>query len=308
MPDSRRAFLSKVGLTTAALANMQKLRADPLGEPVGLQLYTVSAELAKDFPGTIKQVAAIGYKEVELAPTFGKSAAELRTIFSDNGLTCRSAHMFDFSQTPAQFMDFAKEVGVSYVVTSFNPPPAVAAAFAGPKPDMARVLAGLEGMTLDDYKKSAETANQLGEEAKKQGLIYAYHNHNLEFKKFDGKTAFETLLASTDPETVKYEMDCGWVSAAGYDPVMFLKEYPNRIRLLHIKAFKAGAPSTTLGGPGAPVPTELGRGGLDYRPVFKAAAKANVAQYYVEQEPPFTEMTAMEAIEVDYEYLHTLKR
>jgi hypothetical protein len=76
---------------------------------------------------------------------------------------------------------------------------------------------------------------------------------------------------------------------------------------LHIKAFKAGPPSTTLGGPGAPTPTELGRGGLDYRPVFKAAAKANVAQYYVEQEPPFTEMTALEAIKVDYDYLHTLK-
>jgi len=299
MNVSRRLFLANLGAAATVLY------ADPLNKPVGLQLYTVSAELAKDFAGTIQQVAANGYKEVELAPTFGKSAAELRRIFSDNGLTCTSAHMFDFSQSPAQFMDFAKELGVKYVVTSFNPPAAVAAKF-GPNPDMNAILKGLEGMTADDYKKSAETANQLGAEAKKRGLVYAYHNHNLEFKKFGGSTVFETLISSTDPETVKFEMDCGWVSAAGYDPVKLLHKYPERIRLLHIKAFKAGPPSITLEGESKPVPTELGRGGLDYRPVFAAAAKAHVDQYYVEQEPPFTEMTPMEAIKVDYEYLHGL--
>jgi len=298
---SRRVFLASLAPAAALLS------ADPLNKPVGLQLYTISAELAKDFAGTIQQVAAIGYKEVELAPTFGKSAAELRRIFSDNGLACRSAHMFDFAQTPAQFMDFAKELGVQYVVTSFNPPPAVAAKFAGPNPDVNAIMKGLEGMTADDYKKSAETANQLGAEAKKRGLVYAYHNHNLEFKKFGGTTVFETLISSTDPETVKFEMDCGWVSAAGYDPVKFLKKYPDRIRLLHIKAFKKGPASITLEGDSKPVPTELGRGGLDYRPVFAAAAKAHVEQYYVEQEPPFTGMTPMQAIKVDYEYLHQMK-
>jgi sugar phosphate isomerase/epimerase len=306
MPDSRRGFLSKLGLATTALSSIPRVHADPLNRPIGLQLYTVSAELGKDFLGTIKQIAAIGYKEVELAPTFGKSAAELRTIFKDNGLTCRSAHMFDFSQTPAQFMDFAKELGVKYVVTSFNPPPSVAAKFAGPNPDITGIMKGLETMTADDYKKSADTANQLGAEAKKHGLIYAYHNHNLEFRKFSGKTIFETLMASTDPETVKFEMDCGWVSAAGYDPIKFLKKYPDRIRLLHIKAFKPGPPSVTLEGDSKPTPTELGRGSLDYKPVFAAAAKAHIDQYYVEQEPPFTDMPAMEAIKVDYEYLHNL--
>jgi len=306
MANSRRGFLSKLGLTTAALSTLPRVSADPLNKPVGLQLYTVSAELGKDFNGTIRQIAAIGYKEVELAPTFGKSASELKTIFSDNGLTCRSAHMFDFSQTPQQFMDFAKELGVKYVVTSFNPPPVVAAKFAGPNPDFTAILKGLESMTLDDYKKSAEVANQLGAEAKKRGLVYAYHNHNLEFKKYDGKPIFDTLLASTDPETVKFEMDCGWVSAAGYDPVKYLKKYPERISLLHIKAFKAGPPSIHLEGEDKPTPTELGRGSLDYKPVFAAAAKGHVDQYYVEQEPPFTEMTPMEAIKVDYDYLHKL--
>jgi sugar phosphate isomerase/epimerase len=162
-------------------------------------------------------------------------------------------------------------------------------------------------MTLDDYKRSADACNALGEEARKRGLQYAYHNHNLEFKKFGDVTAYDMLLRSTDPELVKMELDCGWVAAAGYDPIIYLNKYPNRYRLLHIKAFKSAAPSVTLSGPHKPEPTELGRGGIDYTPVFKAAKKTEVEQYYVEQEPPFTEMPAMEAIKIDYDFLHKLQ-
>jgi sugar phosphate isomerase/epimerase len=303
MLDSRRQFLNKTGLATAAL---RVATANPLQKPIGLQLYTVSDDLAGDFNGTIQKIAAIGYKEVELAPTYGKTASELKSVFKSNGMNCRSVHMFDMNQTPQHFMDFAKELGAKYVVTSLNPPPAIAAKFAAANPDWTSIVTAVEGMNLDDWKKSADIANALGDEAKKRGLVYAYHNHNVEFKKFGGTTAFDTLLASTNPETVKFEMDCGWVSAAGYDPILFLKKYPARIRMLHIKAFKAGPPNLVLVGDNKPTPTELGRGKLDYKAVFAAAAKAHVEQYYVEQEPPFTEMTALEAVKVDYDYLHTL--
>lgn len=307
MPQSRRTFLRFTGLTAAAsMTNYDQLPANPLNRPIGLQLYTLSEDLGKDFNGTLKRVAAIGYREVELAATYSKSAAELRSAFHDAGLTCRSAHMFDFQKTPAQFMDFAKEVGVTYVVTSFNPPPAAMAALSGDKPDFDALLKALEAMTLDDYKQSADTANKLGEEAKKHGLQYAYHNHNLEFKKFGDVTAYDTLLSSTDPELVKMEMDCGWVAAAGQDPAAYLKRYPNRYRLLHIKDFKSGAPSLSLSGADRPEPAELGHGHIDYKPIFAAAKKAGVEQYYVEQEPPFKEMPALEAIRVDYEYLAKL--
>ena len=102
-------------------------------------------------------------------------------------------------------------------------------------------------------------------------------------------------------------MDCGWVSAAGYDPVTFLDKYPQRIRMLHIKAFKAAPGNLNLVGPNAPKATELGRGKPDYEPIFAAAAKAQVEQYYIEQEPPFVEMPALEAVKVDYDYLHMLR-
>jgi sugar phosphate isomerase/epimerase len=99
-------------------------------------------------------------------------------------------------------------------------------------------------------------------------------------------------------------MDCGWVSAAGYNPATFLAKYPERIRMLHIKAFQAAPPNLNLVGPKEPKPAELGRGKPDYKPIFAAAAKAQVEQYYIEQEPPFTEMSALEAVTVDYDYLH----
>ena len=304
--QSRRGFLHNAGLAAAAFTSFDSVRANPLNQAIGLQLYTVGDELGKDFNGTLKQIAAIGYKQVELAQSFNKSAAELRAAFSDVGLTCSSAHLFDFQKTPAQFMDFAQELGVQFVVSSFNPPPRAMAAISSGTPDFSAFLKVINSMTLDDYKLSAEACNKLGEEARKHGLQYAYHNHNAEFKTFDGITALDTLIASTDPELVKLEMDCGWVAVAGYDPVAYLKKYPGRIRLLHIKAFKAGPATIVLGGPDQPEPTELGRGGIDYRPVFEAAQKAGVKHYYVEQEPPFKDMSSIDAAKVDYQFLHGL--
>ncbi len=273
---------------------------------LGIQLYSLGAELDADFNGTLQQVAAIGYKDVELAQTYGKSAAELRAAFSDLGLVCRSAHMWDFRQTPQQFMDFAKEVGAGYVVTSFNPPPHMVVGLATENPDFGVLLRALESMTADDYKKSAEVANSLGEEAQKRGLVYAYHNHNLEFIQFDGETAIELILRESNPATVKFELDCGWAAAAGFDPVELMKRYSDRVRLLHIKGFKPGAPSLKMTGEGKPIPTELKRGLVDYKSVFTQAEQVGVVHCFVEQEPPFVEMSAMETVKADFEYLRSL--
>ncbi len=303
MVGSRREFLRKTSVTGLALRSMN---ANPLDKPIGLQLYTVSAELEQDFNGTLSKVAQIGIKEVELAATYGKTAADWKIALGNSGLHCRSVHMFDANQSPDQVMGFAGELGAKYVVSSLNPPAEILAKIPGASRDWAPMVRAVEGMTLDDWKKGAAVANQLGEQAAKHGLVYAYHNHNIEFKKFGNTSAFETLLASTDPAIVKFEMDCGWVSAAGYDPVMFLEKYPERIRMLHIKAFKAGPANLNLVGSNAPKPTELGRGKPEYRAIFAAAAKAGIEQYYIEQEPPFVDMPALQAIKVDYDYLHAM--
>jgi sugar phosphate isomerase/epimerase len=301
MLASRRQFLAKIAALASALRSMT---ANPLGKPIGLQLYTLDAELRQDFAGTLSHVAHVGIKEVEIADTYGKTAAEWKAALNHSELHCRSVHVYDTNQPPGEIMSFAAQLGAKYVITSLNAPPEILAKIPGGKPDWFHLVKAMEGMTLDDWKKSAVVANQLAEQAAKHGLTYAYHNHNVEFRKFGNATVFETLLSSTNPATVKFEMDCGWVSAAGYNPATLLEKYPERIRLLHIKAFQAASPNLNLVGPKEPKPAELGSGKPDYRPIFAAAEKANVEQYYIEQEPPFLDMPALEAVKVDYDYLH----
>ena len=303
MFGSRRQFLARITVAGAALNNMT---SNPLGKPIGLQLYTLGAEMQNDFSGTLAKVAQIGIKEVEIAATYDKTAAEWKAALTHNGLHCRSVHMFDLNQPPERIMRFARELGAKYVVTSLNAPPEKLAKISTANPNWTQLVNAVESMSLADWRKSAAIANQLGEQAAKHGLVYAYHNHNIEFKKFGDTTAFETLLASTDPATVKFELDCGWASAAGYRPVTLIEKYPQRIRMLHIKAFKSASPNLNLVGPNAPKSTELGRGQPDYQPIFAAAAKAQVEQFYIEQEPPFTEMPALEAVKIAYDYLHAI--
>ena len=303
MVGSRRHFLSTFAFGGAVVGS---LTANALGKPIGLQLYTVDAEMQQDFTGTLIRVAQIGIKEVEIAGLYGKTAAEWKAALSNSGLSCRSVHVYSANQSPEEVMSFATALGAKYVVTSLNVPPNIMAKVAGIKDAWVPLIKAVEGMTLDDWKKTFSITNQLGEQAAKRGLVYAYHNHNVEFRKFGNTTIFERLLAATDPSTVKFEMDCGWTSAAGYNPAMFLNKYSDRICMLHIKAFQSGSPNLNLVGPNKPKPTELGRGKPDYEPIFQAAAEAQVEQYYIEQEPPFTKMSALQAVRVNYNYLHAM--
>jgi sugar phosphate isomerase/epimerase len=277
-----------------------------LGKPIGLQLYMVEPELAKDFAGTLHKVAQIGIKEVEIAATYGKSPSEWKTALKQSGLHCRSVHVYDPAQPPVEVMRFAADLGVEYVVTSLNAPPEILATVPGGKPDWQQLVKAVETMSAVDWKKSADVTNQLAAQAAQYGLKYAYHNHNVEFKKFGGATAYEMLLAGTDPAKVSFEMDCGWVSAAGYHPEKLLQTYPDRIRMLHIKSFQIGPPNLNLVGPREPKSAEIGHGQPNYKLIFDAAANAHIEQYYLEQEPPYVAMTALEAVRAGYNYLHQM--
>jgi sugar phosphate isomerase/epimerase len=305
MTKSRREFLMETGGALAAgavvLANPSRLFANPLGKPIGLQLYTVKEQMQKDFAGTLKQVAAVGYKEVETAGFFDKKPAEVKKSLEDAGLHCGSMHigMGGIEET----IPFAKEVGAKYVISSVTLPKPPSG-----KMDMKGFMAQIASFTQDDYKLMAQRCNEMGEQAKKAGLQFGYHNHNFEFKPFpDGGFGYDVLLSSTDPSLVKFELDCGWMVAAGHDPVEYLTKYPKRYRLLHIKDFQGGTPvSVGLDEASRPKPAELGRGHIEYPPIFSAAKKTEVEWFYVEQEPPYEDMPVMEAIKVDYEYLHKL--
>jgi len=308
-PISRRQFLSKSAMSLAAAylsAGSSRLAADPLGLPIGLQLYTVKDELAKDFDGTLRQVGAIGYKEVEMAGFYNKKAAEVRQSLDAAGLRGTSAHypLLELLSSLDEKIAFAKELGLKYMICSF-PWIADPSRFqTGVKDQMDFARAMWSGLTLDDWKWNAEQFNKVGEQTMKAGIQFGYHNHNLEFKSFDGVIAYDELLRLTDAKLVQHQLDCGWVAAAGHDPVAYLQKYPGRFSLLHVKDPKRGfTPSLELE---AAHTTEIGSGAVDWKKVFAAAKKAGVKGYFVEQEPPF-EKPPLEAIKISYNYLHKLK-
>jgi sugar phosphate isomerase/epimerase len=279
--------------TSAGAPN--SLRAEHLVTVPGIQLYTVDKELKADVEGTLKKVRTIGYREVETAGFGELSAKAFRNALENCGLKCSSSHFFDFgSADPGPLFEEANTLGIRYTVTSA----------------MSRFTDKPAGqvMSADDYKAMAGFCNELGHKAKQASLQLAYHNHNTEFIDLgQGKTGYDILIENTDADLLKLELDCGWMVAAGHDPVQYFHRYPNRYRMVHIKDFvKPAKPSTSLASQDVPQGTVLGTGYIDYRPILKAAKIAGVEHFYVEQEPPFIGMTALEAAAKDYAYIHGL--
>ncbi|MBB6143177.1 sugar phosphate isomerase/epimerase [Silvibacterium bohemicum] len=290
---SRRSFLRNSSAAAALLTSTfsRSALAKAGRQPVGIQLYTVGDELKQDVPGALKKIREIGYREVETAGFAGLTGAEFRKQLDAAGLVCHSAHLqMNTSDLGPAFAD-ANAVGAHFAVCSAMLPPS-----ASTQP------------AVEDYKNMAARLNEIGKTAKQAGLQYAYHNHNMEFRKLDGgKIGYDVLLAETDPALVDFEVDCGWMVAAGFNPPDYFRRYPKRIKMLHIKDFVRGSKvSTSLAKDQRPQGTELGRGYIDYRPILAAAIKIGILSYYVEQEPPFPDMQAIDAAKVDYDYLRAL--
>ena len=299
---SRRRFcsLTAAGLASASLP--QAVWGAGNSIPVGIQLYTVNADMQKDPAATLKKIASIGYTEVETAG-FGKlTAAQFHDLLHDAGLRAPSAHL-NFGMADTQkLLDDAKAIGSEYVVSSVLLPASKKPAGRGD------FMTTLNSLTADDFKASAATANEIAGKAKAAGLQFAYHNHNFEFRDLGGgHTGYDILMRETDPSLVKFEADTGWMKVGGADPVQFLTSHPERFVMLHIKDFKnLTRPITQLGGADAPAPTELGRGSIDIKTIVAAGRKAGIRHMFVEQEPPFSEMPALQAAAVDYQALHAL--
>ncbi len=298
---TRRQFLSRSAMATAAVVASTALTraawANPLGLPLGIQLYVVGADMQKDAPGTVKQIAQIGYKEVETAG-FGsmKSAAELRKVLDDNGLKCPSAHLnFKMENLNAAFDD-GHALGVTYVTSSV--------------PQM--MLSGmdrtsfLKPLTPDQFKNLADTMNTVGAAAKKAGLKFAAHNHTMEFAMDGTKPGYDYLISHTDASLVSFEIDCGWMTVAGYKPADYVQEYPGRIKMLHIKDFLPYPKGASTGGPDRPNGAEIGQGVVDYKQIFAGVKGGHIEHVFVEQEGPYSRMPALQAAAVDYKYLSTL--
>jgi sugar phosphate isomerase/epimerase len=298
---SRRNFLkgaSASAIGAALCTRAPRLVADPLGLPLGLQLYSVRDVLPTDYEGTLRQLAAIGYREVEAAGFFGHSAREVKRAMDAAGLRCVSAHysLKDWLPSVDETIQYGKDLGLEYIVCSapwFKDPAKV----KDPGSHASR-----EARTLDDWRWNADQFNRIGERVKAAGMSFAYHNHTPEFRSENGVVFYDELLRLTDPTRVSMELDCGWCAVAGKNPAEYLTKYPTRIVMLHVKDFKMTASTTAAN---APPSTELGRGTIDYHPIFAAAQKANIKHAFVEQEQ--FDMPEMEALKIDAEYIHAFK-
>ena len=241
---------SALGGSAGALA--QRRRVDQ----VGLQLYTLRKEMGQDFEGALARVAEIGYREMEFAGYFGRSANEVRQALDSNGLNSPAVHvqLGAVRENLQAEIEFASTVGQQYLVVPSVP--------------------GNE-RSADDYRGHADTLNRAGEECRRAGLKMAYHNHDFEFEPTSGRIPYDILLEETDPELVAMELDLFWIVHAGHDPLEYIAAHPGRFSMLHVKDRDAA---------GAMV--DVGSGMIDFAAIFANADSAGFRHYFVEHDNP----------------------
>ena len=284
MTTTRRSFLKTSALLSAGLLAAPNLFAYDK-KYIGLQLYTVRDAMSKDPVAALAKVAKVGYTSVEGATYtgnelfYGMDAKAFKALLKQNGLIMPSAHyrlgeeqVNGASQKGTILNDWEKavtdaaEVGVKYMVCAYLSTP--------------------ERGNLDHYKKIAEDFNKAGEICKKSGIQLCYHNHDFEFVQENGKYPYEILLAATDKNLVKFEIDLYWLTKANQDPIALINEHPGRFPLWHVKDLDK-TPERKF--------TEVGNGIIDFKKIFTQANKAGLKYFFVEQDvcpgDPFDSIT-----------------
>ncbi len=285
---SRRLFAASLGsamLAGDAFAHGRNAHAHKAGIhhasgrrwPMGIQLWTVNAEMKADPKATLKALKGFGFQTVETAGLYGMSAPALRKLIEDAGLMCKSYHagIVDLMATPDAHIANARALGATWLVCASPKAP-------GPLDPSKRWLEAIyAAMTIDAWKENAAFLAELAPKAKQAGLIMTYHNHPMEFRDLGGGvTGYSVLAKSSD--LLRFELDIGWVVAGGRDPLAIMKAYAGRIDLLHVKDMVKDA-SAPLGWRSV----EVGRGVIDWGSIFAAAHAIGVKGYFIEQEPPY---------------------
>lgn len=271
---SRRTVL---GMSAGALL----ATADPLGLPIGCQVYPVREALAKDFDGTLHRLSGIGYRRIEMCspagyvssgfgPLVGIKPAEMKQRIQAAGLGCESCH-FGFKELRENLDDriaFSKELGLRQMVLS---------TFALPA-----------GASMDDWSRAADQLNGIAERVAKAGMLLGLHNHDFEFHEIDGVLIYDSLMRRLDSQLVKMQFQVSVVSL-GFQAAQFFRKYPGRFLSAHLQDWS---------------PTEnkqvpVGKGVVDWKDLFAAAKTGGIRNYFVEMD--------LDAMQASYPYLHELK-
>lgn len=265
---SRREFFQSAATCAAAAglfsSKWLELRANPLGMPIGCQTWPVRDMIAKDFPGTIKQLAAAGFQAIELCSPVGYEefgfgglakyeGAELRTILGDAGVTCVSSHfgIDELRKNQDDRIAWAKDVGLTQMLVP---------SLEGPKTP-----------TMDDVKRAADEYNKMGEKAAKAGIQQGLHNEDFELSMVNGKRTYDVLFELLDPKLVKFQFQVSTISK-GYNAAEYFTKYPGRFISMHVQGWSSEAKKVTA----------VGQDSLDWKKIFAAAKTGGIKNYFVE--------------------------
>ena len=270
-------------LSLVSTANAQKF-GKLLKQTPGAVSFTFRNEFAKDVPGTLDKVKAMGITNIEFSNLFGKTAAELGALLDERGMRCSSLGVGfgDLNDKLETVVQNAKTLGVEFVRIGSVP-------HKGP-------------MDLALAKKTIEDFNRFGQKLKDNGLTFCYHNHGFEFEPYEGETYFDYIVKNTNPDLVFFEMDVVWMHLPGQDPAAMLKKYPKRFKLIHLKDLKIGVPPSKAGSTPNENCVVLGTGQINYPAILKAAKKSAIKYYYIEDE----NLGAMQQVPQSLVYLKSL--
>lgn len=287
MKTTRRSFLQKSGLAigAATLASQLPFRLSAMGtlgiDSFGFQVWTIREKLIADFPGTLKMMAGLGYKEVEMCSPLGYSMAgfaplhkisgtDMRKMVEDAGLVCRSSHytMGELRNNLDDRIEWSKQMGITQIICSSFWLPATA--------------------SVDDYRKAAQEMNTIGEKTKAAGIQAGFHNHNMEFEKRGDVLIYDALMEELDADLVKMQFQVA-VIEIGYKAADYFRKYPGRFISAHLADYS----------PEKKTSVPLGQGVVDWADLFEAAKIGGVKNYFVEMDP--------ETFKPSAEYLMNLK-
>ncbi len=255
--------------------------------PTGLQLYSLrDMQKAEGVEATLDKAVALGFKYVEVADMGKFSPAEFKKQLDRRGLVPIGRH-FTFAQLRDDVEGVARDakaLGISYVGCPWIPHKGA--------------------FTVQDCREAARVFNRAAAALAKHGIKFYYHNHGYEFEPYENGTLFDLLASETDAKTVYFQMDVLWTVLPGQDPVKLLEKYPHRWLLMHLKDLKKGVPTGSLSGSTALTnDVALGSGQVQWPALFRAAQKAGVKYYFIEDESP----TPVQQIPRSLRYLESLE-
>lgn len=259
MQQNRRQFIkTSLGLAAAAPWLATYASTEPGHKavagtaPTGLQLYTLRDMMEKSVAQTLQLVAGIGYRELEFAGYFGHSASAIRKLLDQHQLRSPAVHvpLEQLRGALPQVIDDALVIGHQYLVLPW-------------------LSEAQRGNDISNYQRLAKELNQFAEQAKAAGLQLAYHNHDFELLPVKGGIPYDVLLAETDPQLVKMELDLFWAVKAGVDPLALFKAHPGRFPCLHIKDMASDGSMT-----------DVGSGTIDFASLLAGARRDGGSQHF----------------------------